>query len=84
MSVDHTIQIKTYLADYTDIKHYTEVTVTVNSGECDCQYLLWTDTPYESVSQVIQTVMVGDSGTDITLPTPTPDSATNQDVYPTF
>lgn len=53
-SVVKTLQIKTNLVSYTDIKHYTEVTVTINAATCDCQYLLWTSTPHPSaVSEII-------------------------------
>jgi len=41
-SVTYTLQVKTYLELYDDRLHYTEITVTINEAECDCQYLLWT------------------------------------------
>jgi len=81
-TVDVELKIRTNLGAYTDRKHYTLITVTINAATCDCQYLLWTDVPYP-IMGVTQTINV-ENADDITLATPTPDAITNVSVYPTF
>ena len=76
-TVTKNLWIKTTL-DLWSQSEYEQITIIINSGACECQYLLWNDpAPY------VRIVNVGTPQT-IGLPTPTPDSATNQAIYPTF
>jgi hypothetical protein len=76
-SVTKTLYIKTTL-DLWAQSEYDAITININAAVCDCQWLLWS-----APTPNIRVVAIGSSQT-YSLPTPTPDSLTNQSVKPTF
>ena len=79
-SVDYALYIKSTLTEYPTIDHKSLITVRIEQAVCDCQWLLW-----NAPSTVTVDVMVAaPTTTSPLLAVPTPDSATNMNVKPTF
>ena len=77
-SITHTLYIKSTLDDWS-VSEYDAITVTIGEAECDCSYLVWSS-PTTSATEVVFV----ESALDLDIPVPTPDSTTNQAIYPAF